>query len=344
MARRRRCPTDLSTRPKLWFAASFAPSTREKQWPILDERACGSPPGCPGFCLELSLSVSRQWRRARWGWHYQRTHSSLRQMSAEEAPGRLRPRTRLAAAKPAEPSHHGIEKEPHAGRKLTARRDERADGRRIAAPLGQHLDKTARAQIGLDVDRGFQDETAAGERPVVRALAIVTPQPGSGPDVGHRPSWAHQTPGGADAAVLQTVVIFQFSGGHGRAPALEIVRRTDNDAVVVDQLPHDQPGVLRGANPNDDIHAFVDQLHQAIGKREIDRHLWIRATEVATDGADMGAAKRNRRTHPQHALRLYAAMRQHYLGFVDLSQDSLGSVLESLPFFSQRKVTGAAGN
>src|SRR5260370_26149246 len=181
MARRRRCPTDLSTRPKWWFAPSFAPSTREKQWPILDGRTCGSPPGCPGFCLGLSLSVSRQWRRARWGWHYQkRTHCSLRQMSAEEAPGRLRSRTGLAAAKPAEPIPHGIEKEPHAGRKLTARREERADGRRIAAPLGQHLDKTARAQIGLDVDPGFQDETAAGERPVVRDLAIVTPQPGSG--------------------------------------------------------------------------------------------------------------------------------------------------------------------
>ena len=33
----------------------------------------------------------------------------------------------------------------------------------------------ARAQIGLDVDPGFQDETAAGERRVVRDLAIITP-------------------------------------------------------------------------------------------------------------------------------------------------------------------------
>src|ERR1700730_2217179 len=110
--------------------------------------------------------------------------------AAEEPPGRLRSRTGLAAAKPAEPIHHGIEKQPHAGRKLTARREERTDGRRIAAPLRQHLDKTARAQIGLDVDPGFQDETAAGERPVVRDLAIGRPQPGSGSDLGHLPSWA----------------------------------------------------------------------------------------------------------------------------------------------------------
>ena len=105
-----------------------------------------------------------------------------------------------------------------------------------------------------------------------------------------------------------------------------------------------RPRVLWRADPNDNIHSFVDQLHQAIGKREIDRHLWMRANKVATDGADMGAAKRNRRAHPQHALRLDAAMRQHQLGFVDLCQDALGSVVESLPFFSQRKVTGAAGN
>jgi hypothetical protein len=58
----------------------------------------------------------------------------------------------------------------------------------------------------------------------------------------------------------------------------------------------------------------------------------------------MGTTKRDRRTHPQHALRLDAAMRQHQLGFVDLSQDTLGPVVESLPFFSQRKVPGAAGN
>src|SRR3984893_10783059 len=165
-------------------------------------------------------------------------------MSAEEAPGRLRSRTGLVAPKPAEPIHHGIEKEPHTGRKLTAGREERTNGRRIAAPRGQHLDKAARAQIGLDVDPGFQDETAASERPVVRDLAIVTPQPGSGPDLGHLPSWAHQTPAGADTEALHTVVLFPFTGSPAPSPTLEIARRTDNDAVVVDQFPHHQPGVL----------------------------------------------------------------------------------------------------
>ena len=37
-------------------------------------------------------------------------------------------------------------------------------------------------------------------------------------------------------------------------------------------------------------------------------------------------------------------MRQHCLGFVDLGQDALDPVVESLPFFSERKVTGTAGN
>jgi len=104
------------------------------------------------------------------------------------------------------------------------------------------------------------------------------------------------------------------------------------------------PEILRRTDPNDNIHSFVDQLHQPIREREIDRHHRIRANQVAADRADMGAAKCNRRTHPQHALRLNAAMRQHCFGFVDLSQDALGSVVESLPFFSQRKVTGTAGN
>jgi hypothetical protein len=58
----------------------------------------------------------------------------------------------------------------------------------------------------------------------------------------------------------------------------------------------------------------------------------------------MDAAKRHRRAHPQHALRLDAAMRQRCLGFVDLGKDALSPIVESLPFFSQRKMTGAAGN
>lgn len=125
---------------------------------------------------------------------------------------------------------------------------------------------------------------------------------------------------------------------------VQIVRRTHDNTVIVDQLPHDEARVLWRADPNDNIHSFVDQLHQPIGERKIDRHLRMRANQVAADRADMVAAKRNRRTHPQHALRLNAAMRQHCLGFVDLSQDALGPVIESLPFFSQCKVTGTAGN
>ena len=70
----------------------------------------------------------------------------------------------------------------------------------------------------------------------------------------------------------------------------------------------------------------------------------MRPSKVATDRADMRAAERHRRTHPQHALRFDAAMRQSRLGFVDLSQDTLGSFVELLTLFSQRQVAGAAGN
>ena len=64
-------------------------------------------------------------------------------------------------------------------------------------------------QIGLHVHPGFQDETAAGERPIVRDLATVTPQAGGGPDLGRRAARPHQTPVGSYAAVLQTFMSFQ---------------------------------------------------------------------------------------------------------------------------------------
>ena len=69
----------------------------------------------------------------------------------------------------------------------------------------------------------------------------------------------------------------------------------------------------------------------------------MRPSKVATDRADMRAAERHRRAHPQHALRFDAAMRQSRLRFVDLSQDTLGSFVELLTLFSQRQAGGCCG-
>jgi hypothetical protein len=58
----------------------------------------------------------------------------------------------------------------------------------------------------------------------------------------------------------------------------------------------------------------------------------------------MCAAERHRRAHTQKPLRLHATTRQYGLGFVDFSQDALGSFIKSLSFFCQRQAAGVASN
>ena len=58
-------------------------------------------------------------------------------------------------------------------------------------------------------------------------------------------------------------------GHDGRPASFEIVRRGDDNAIVVGQLAHDKVGILRSPDPNDNIHALVDQVHQAIGESEV---------------------------------------------------------------------------
>src|SRR5882757_2218512 len=130
-------------------------------------------------------------------------------MADKDAPRRSRSRVARATSKPAETIHHGIEKEAHAGRKLAARREECADGSRVAAPRGQHANQAAGVQVGLHVHPGFYDETAAGQRPIVRHLATVAPQAGGGPDLGRLAARSHQAPMCSYTAVLQTLMSFQ---------------------------------------------------------------------------------------------------------------------------------------
>src|SRR5208282_6041632 len=54
-------------------------------------------------------------------------------------------------------------------------------------------------------------------------------------------------------------------------------------AIVVSQLAHDEVGVPRDADPNNNIHSLVNQLHKTIGQNELDRDLGIGPHEIAAD-------------------------------------------------------------
>ena len=60
----------------------------------------------------------------------------------------------------------------------------------------------------------------------------------------------------------------QIFGNGRRATAFEIVWRGDYNAIVVGQLAHDEVGVPQNADPNNNVHPLVDQLHETIGENE----------------------------------------------------------------------------
>src|SRR5208282_5913588 len=193
------------------------------------------------------------------------------------------------------------------------------DRRGLATPLRQDSNEAARPNIEGNVNPGFHDEATTGERPIMRHLAIVAAQAGRDFQLDCFSGWTYEPPVGLGAAVQYAFMARQVLRNGGRATAFEIVWRGDDNAVVVSQLAHDEVGVPRDADPNNNVHSLVDQLHETIGQNELDRDLGIGPHEIAADRTDMGATQRMRGAHPQHALRFDAAMSQRRFGLVDFS-------------------------
>jgi hypothetical protein len=82
--------------------------------------------------------------------------------------------------------------------------------------------------------------------------------------------------------------MLEFGWRSWRAVTIEIIRCRHDDAVVVEQLPHCQPGVLGLADPDHNIDTLVDRVDQPVGEVELDRQLRMRTNEVAADRADVG--------------------------------------------------------
>ena len=167
----------------------------------------------------------------------------------------------------------------------------------------------------------------------MRHLAVVAAQAGRDLQLDCFSDWTHEFPVTFAAAVEQAFITQQISGNGRRATAFEIFGRSDNNAIVVGQLAHDEVGGPQNADPNNNVHPLVDQLHETIGKNELGRDLGIGPYEIAADRTDMGTAQRMRGAHPQQAFRFGAATPQRSFSLINFSQDALGSFEQALPLF-----------
>ena len=167
----------------------------------------------------------------------------------------------------------------------------------------------------------------------MRHLAIIAAQTGRDFQLDSFSSGTHQSPVMFGAAVEQAFMTQQILGNGRCAAAFEIVWRGDNNAIVVGQLAHDKVGVPQNADPNNNVHPLVDQLHETIGENEVGRDLGIGPYEIAADRTDMGAAQSMRGAHPQDAFRFDAATPQRRLSLINFRQNALGSFEQALPLF-----------
>ena len=156
----------------------------------------------------------------------------------------------------------------------------------------------------------------------MRHLAIIAAQTGRDLQLDCFSGWTQEPPVTFAAAVEQAFMTQQILGNGRRTTAFEIVGRSDNNAIVVGQLAHDEVGVPQNADPNNNVHPLVDQLHETIGENEVGRDLGIGPDEIAADRTDMGAAQRMRSAHPEHAFRFGAATPQRRFSLINFSQDA----------------------
>ena len=89
----------------------------------------------------------------------------------------------------------------------------------------------------------------------MRHLAIVAAQAGRDLQLDCFPGWTYEPPLGLGAAVQYAFMARQVLRNDGRATAFEIVWCRDDNTVVVGQLAHDEVGVPRDADPNNNIHS-----------------------------------------------------------------------------------------
>jgi hypothetical protein len=116
-------------------------------------------------------------------------------------------------------------------------------------------------------------------------------------------------------------VIFQVARVAGRSPFLQIGWGRYNNASRFAHFARDQAGVAQVTQANGNIHALFNNMHHAIGKREICSDAGIKRQELAHQWRDVHSSKHEWRSDDELTCGLCAFDLDGTVGFFQVSED-----------------------
>jgi hypothetical protein len=170
------------------------------------------------------------------------------------------------------------------------------------------------AGAGVDRDVPLIDREPAGERD--RGLAGVDAE---------APLASRREPRKPDAAVLTDV-----AGPPRRSVPAQIRGAGAYDRSHRADRYRNERGVGEVADAHGDVHAFLDQAHDAVDEQEVSGDFRVRLDKLVHHRRDVAPAEHHRRSHGQPPLRLEATGSERRLCLAHLAEDD-SAVLEVLP-------------
>ncbi len=138
------------------------------------------------------------------------------------------------------------------------------------------------------------------------------------------------------------VVVQQFIRRLGRAVALQIGGRGDDQAPVLDEAVNDQRGIRQAAVKDADVGTGVDDVHLAVGQEQFDLDTRMALEEFREQRRDLVVAEGDHRDDAQRPAQFGLGLRDGRLGLLDLLDDGTAAAVVVLALDGQVELPGGA--
>jgi len=221
---------------------------------------------------------------------------------------------------------------------MPALREHCVDRVRRRGELVEHAAQAPAAKVLAHFPQRAPREPAPGERPVVQHGSVVAldarrhAQRNDAPVDGELPA-ARLV---AVAAEGQAFVLREIVRRARHPASRQVVGAGDDEAPVLRQVHADEARVVERADAHRDVDVLVDDVRDAVGEFEGDRHLRMRFEERRHERSDVHATEAGRGGDAQVPARLDSAERYRRLCVVQVAQQSLAVFEEGAALEGER--------
>ncbi len=210
---------------------------------------------------------------------------------------------------------------------MTAAGIDRVDADRAEPVLGQHPHQAAVLQRVLGDEVRLQDDAHAGDGGLAQHVAAV----GAQPALHAHPCLAVGAVQGdlvqRHVAVGQEFVAGDVGSQARRAGALQVGRRGVQSGLHLAELARDQGRGDLAGDADRHVVAFLDDVHHAIGQRQVQRDLRIARAVAGQARPQPGDAEAEGRVDAQRAGRSQRLLADRRLHVVELGQQHLAALV-----------------